>query len=162
MKVNPLWLIEAFNNLNEKEIKGDEDNSKIVSWWKRIFRGGIKDDETPWCAAFVGAMLEGVGIKSSRFESAGSYRTWGVPLSQPTYGAICVLSRPGGNHVAFCVGRTDDGKIALLGGNQGDTVSVMVVDRKKIDSWRWPANAPMPEMAPMPLYAGVPNLENMA
>lgn len=162
MKVNPVWLIEAFRKINVKEVKGEDDNPEIVSWWKRIFRGGIKDDETPWCAAFVGAMLEGVGVRSSRFESAGSYRTWGVPCPTPLYGAVCVLSRPGGNHVAFCVGRTDDGKIALLGGNQGDQVSVMVVDKSKIDSWRWPNNVPIPEPFPLPVYAGVPDLSNMA
>jgi hypothetical protein len=61
------------------EIKGPRHNPLILQFWKGIKRGGIKDDETPWCAAFVGAMLERAGIKSTRFDqqnpiSTGEFR----------------------------------------------------------------------------------------
>lgn len=162
MNITPVWLVEAFKSVGIEEIVGEENHPKIVSWWARIFRRGIKDDETPWCAAFVGAMLEGVGIKSTRFESAGSYRTWGTALSQPAFGAVCTLRRPGGNHVAFCVGRDARGNIVLLGGNQSNKVTTMTVPLEAIDSWRWPNGLPIPQPAPLPVYAGVPNLTNMA
>ncbi|EDR9797697.1 TIGR02594 family protein, partial [Salmonella enterica subsp. enterica serovar Zongo] len=67
----PKWLAEARRYIGEREIKGAQHNPLIVQMWRDIKRGGIKDDETPWCAAFVGAVLEHVGIKSTRFESAG-------------------------------------------------------------------------------------------
>lgn len=51
----PKWLVEARRYIGEREIKGPKHNPKILQMWKDIKRGGIKDDETPWCAAFVGA-----------------------------------------------------------------------------------------------------------
>ncbi len=73
----PKWLTEARRYIGEREIKGPQHNPLIVQMWKDIKRGGIKDDETPWCAAFVSSVLERGGIKSTRFESAGSYLGWG-------------------------------------------------------------------------------------
>ena len=99
------WIKEARRFIGEREIKGPEHNPLIVQWWKDIKRGGIKDDETPWCAAFTGAMLEHVGIRSSRFESAKSYLEWGTGLKEPAYGCVVVFTRTGGGHVGFVIGR---------------------------------------------------------
>lgn len=74
------WITEARKHIGQMEIKGPRHNPLIIQFWKDIKRGGIKDDETPWCAAFVGAMLERSGIKSTRFESAKSYLNWGFRL----------------------------------------------------------------------------------
>lgn len=63
---DPKWLIEARKNLGIREMKGKQHAAEIVQYWKDIKRGGIKDDETPWCAAFTGAMLERAGIRSTR------------------------------------------------------------------------------------------------
>lgn len=53
----PKWLTEARRYIGEREIKGPQHNPLIVQMWKDIKRGGIKDDETPWCAAFVSSVL---------------------------------------------------------------------------------------------------------
>lgn len=71
------WVDEARRHIGLTEIKGPQHNPEIVAMWKAIKRGGIRDDETPWCAAFVGACLERVGIQSTRFEGARSYASWG-------------------------------------------------------------------------------------
>lgn len=76
-QTEPLWLISARKLIGLCEINGAEHAPEIVQMRKDIKRGGIKDDETPWCAAFVGSMLERAGVKSSRFESAKSYLQWG-------------------------------------------------------------------------------------
>jgi len=73
------WIEIARNKIGVREIKGSQHNNIIVKMWKAIKRSGIKDDETPWCAAFVGSCLEEAGIVSTRFESAGSYLSWGTP-----------------------------------------------------------------------------------
>lgn len=85
---DPKWLIEARKNLGIREMKGKQHAAEIVQYWKDIKRGGIKDDETPWCAAFTGAMLERVGIRSTRFESANSYLDWGNELKEPAMDAL--------------------------------------------------------------------------
>src|SRR5262245_16248321 len=86
------WMNAAKFYLGQKEIKGKYHNDKIVQMFKRIKRAGIKDDETPWCAAFVGNCLEEVGIVSSRSEGALSYQKYGVAV-EPTYGAIAYMAR---------------------------------------------------------------------
>jgi hypothetical protein len=55
MTTEPKWLSEARKHIGTREIKGGQHNAEILGWWKAIKRSGIKDDETPWCAAFVGA-----------------------------------------------------------------------------------------------------------
>ncbi|MIA70919.1 TIGR02594 family protein [Escherichia coli] len=140
--IEPRWLIEARKHIGLTEIKGAKHNPEIVQFWRNIKRGGIKDDETPWCAAFVGAMLERVGIRSTRFESAKSYLDWGEKLDTPAYGCIVVFTRVGGGHVGFVVGRRANGDLLVLGGNQGDAVNIRAFPTSRVSGYRWPAGEP--------------------
>ena len=141
MAGEPRWLIEARKFIGLSEVKGGQHAPEIVQFWRDIKRGGIKDDETPWCAAFVGAMLERAGIRSSRFESAKSYLSWGRELPGPALGCVVVLTRQGGGHVGFCVGRDDTGNILLLGGNQSDAVNIRAFPESRVSGYRWPVLA---------------------
>lgn len=148
----PPWVVEAKRHIGLTEIKGQEHNAEILQWWKDIKRGGIKDDETPYCAAFVGACLERVGIKSTRFEGALSYLEWGVDLTAPIYGCIVVFSRTGGGHVGFVVGEDEKGRIMVLGGNQGDAVSIAPFDTRRVAGYRWPDGVSMHD-EPLPVIS---------
>jgi uncharacterized protein (TIGR02594 family) len=150
----PLWLSYARTQIGIREVKGPKHEPKILGWWKAIKRGGIKDDETPWCAAFVGGCLESVGIVSSRYESAKSYLTWGIGLTRPVVGCVAVLTRDGGGHVGFVVGRDVHGRVLLLGGNQGNEVNVRAFDPFRIVGYRWPAAVPLTD-EPIPLLTAM-------
>lgn len=143
------WIDEAKRHIGLKEIKGAKHNQQIVDFWKAIKRGGIKDDETPWCSAFVGACLESVGIVSTRFESAKSYLDWGVKLNNPVYGCVVVFTRDGGGHVGFVVGEDDKGNLLVLGGNQGDAVNVRSFPKSRVSGYRYPKGCPIPT-TPLP------------
>ena len=145
----PVWLNEARKHIGLKEVKGSTHAPEIVQFWKDIKRGGIKDDETPWCAAFVGAMLERSGIKSSRFESAKSYLQWGDLLTQPVVGCVVVFTRDGGGHVGFVVGQDAQGHLLVLGGNQGDAVNIKAFPVSRVTGYRWPIDRPIP-VEPLP------------
>lgn len=119
------------------EIKGAKHHPEILQFWRDIKRGGIKDDETPWCAAFVGACLERAGIKSSRFESAKSYLEWGEKLNAPAVGCVVVFTRTGGGHVGFVIGQDAKGNLQVLGGNQSDQVNVRTFGRDRVTGYRW-------------------------
>jgi uncharacterized protein (TIGR02594 family) len=140
---DPSWIAEAKKHIGLLEAQGDANNPEILQMWKDIKRGGIKSDAVPWCSAFCGAMLERAGIKSSRFESAKSYTTWGQPLADPAYGCIVVFERDGGGHVGFVVGAQKDGKLLVLGGNQADAVNVKAFPRDRVIAYRWPDSAPV-------------------
>lgn len=150
MNQAPKWLTEARSLHGLRETKGREHTVEIVQMWRDIKRSGIKDDETPWCAAFVGACLERAGVQSTRFEGAASYLTWGQKLSHPTLGCIAVIARPGGAHVFFVVARDVAGQLIGLGGNQSDQVGYATFDRTQIMGYRWPSEIPVPEAAPLP------------
>lgn len=149
----PRWLEEARKHTGLKEIKGPSHNPLILQFWKDIRRSGIQDDETPWCAAFTGAMLERAGIRSTRFESAKSYLDWGTELKAPLYGCVVVSGRQGGGHVGFVVGEKQNGDLMVLGGNQGDAVSICAFSRDRVLGYRWPENEPQ-DLRPLPVMDG--------
>ena len=138
------WVDEARRHIGLTEIKGPQHNPEIVAMWKAIKRGGIRDDETPWCAAFVGACLERVGIQSTRFEGARSYASWGEKLEKPVAGCVVVFSRDGGGHVGFVVGQDKAGNLLVLGGNQADAVNVKAFPLSRVTGYRWPQGEPLP------------------
>lgn len=153
MNSEPKWLQLARELIGLREVKGGKHSPEIVQFWKDIKRGGIKDDETPWCAAFVGAMLERAGIRSSRFESAKSYLQWGETLDEPCLGCVVVFSRDGGGHVGFCVGKDQAGNLLVLGGNQGDAVNIKAFPLSRVTGYRWPSGV-VAEHQPLRVLAG--------
>ena len=151
--MEPKWLQEARKLIGLRETKGPNHTPEILQMWRDIKRGGIKDDETPWCAAFVGAMLERSGIRSSRFESARSYLAWGDQLVEPIVGCVVVFSRDGGGHVGFCIGQDAAGNLLILGGNQSDAVNIRTFPRARVTGYRWPSSVMLPEPA-LPVLSG--------
>jgi len=150
----PAHLAIARKYIGTKETKGGSHTARILGWWKAIRRGGIKDDETPWCAAFVGGVLEESGIMSSRFESAASYLKWGVPVAKPVLGCVVVFQRTGGGHVGFVVGIDAAGHLMVLGGNQGDMVKISPFDRARVVGYRMPPGWTVPLAIPaLPLLS---------
>ncbi len=160
---DPVWLSEARKQIGTREIKGPQHEPKILQWWKAIKRGGIKNDETPWCAAFVGGCLEAVGVASSRFESAKSYATWGQPLSHPELGCIVVFDREGGGHVGFVVWRDEKLNWLVVGGNQGDAVNIKAFQTSRVLAYRWPPGVELPAAEALRVFAaGIPVSRNEA
>lgn len=92
--------------------------------------GGVNLDPavTAWCAAYVNATLQQAGMKGTGSNMARSFLDWGTEVSEPQRGDLAVFSRgdPNGpyGHVGFFDGYNADGTIRVLGGNQGDSVSI--------------------------------------
>ncbi len=143
----PYWLVEALTYLGVKEIFGPEHNQIITTMWQKI-KSSIRDDETPWCAAFVGAVLEDCRFKSSRSAAARSYAKWGTRLADPAVGAIVTFWRgsPAGwsGHVGFIVGKDQNGNLMVLGGNQGNEVSIKPFALSRVLAYSWPESIVIP------------------
>ena len=124
-----------------KEIKGPEDNPKIIAYARDIKQGWVADDETAWCASFIGAMLERAGLASTRELNARSYLEWGdaVPRKDVQAGDIVVFWRVSPTdwrgHVGFFVG-WNEGGIKVLGGNQADAVRYSVYPERQLLGFR--------------------------
>lgn len=135
------WLQKAQEYVGVAEVKGRLHNPQILEWWKEI-HAAYTDDETPWCAAFVGGVLEECGIISTRSAAARSYAEFGVELPGPAVGAIVVFTRGPVNaatgHVGFVVGRDKKKNLMVLGGNQGDQVCIKAFEQSRVVGYRWP------------------------
>lgn len=142
-KGEPKWLRNARSYIGLREYKGRSHNKKILHWWKLI-KTSFGDDETPWCAAFVGGTLEEVGIRSTRSAMARSYDKWGFELDRPAVGCIITFWRGSPSswkgHVAYVVGKDSQGRLMCLGGNQSDAVNVKAFSRNRIVGFYWPKN----------------------
>ena len=102
-------------------------------------------DETAWCACFINWCLAQAGEKPQKGAGAQSYATYG--RGSTDIGSICVIKREPfndsstGSHVGFYIaGDPREGYVALLGGNQNNSVCrkwFLGIDPAKI--WqRWP------------------------
>jgi len=141
----PCWLELAWAGLGVAETPGPTHNARVVGYYADVGHPQVTDDETAWCAAFLGSCLERAGVRSTRSLMARSYLDWGEPQSEFRHGAIAVLSRtadPALGHVGFLVGQTE-GTVILLSGNQGDRVCVEAFPRSRLLALRWPPNSPV-------------------
>jgi hypothetical protein len=77
-------------------------------------------------------------------------------------GAVLVFEREGGGHVGFYVGE-DSTHYHVLGGNQGDAVSIVRIARSRSIARRWPRGVSVMS-APVRMMptAGVPVSRNEA
>lgn len=85
-------------------------------------------NSNPWCASFINYCLKESGYSTSGSASSQSFSKNKnfIKISQPIYGAIVVLRKKGSwtGHVAFIYCFFEDGEIGVLGGNQGDSVTI--------------------------------------
>jgi uncharacterized protein (TIGR02594 family) len=127
------WLDVAKKEVGQCEVAGCIDNPRIVEYHATTTLHA-SHDEVPWCSAFVNWCLKQVGIKGTNSAAAKSWLNWGQSLAIPEVGCICVIRQKQkgtdaatgsatGYHVAFWEGE-ENGKVALLGGNQSDQVKV--------------------------------------
>lgn len=140
MTNSPLWMPIALGELGTHEILGPDDNPRIWEYHATTTLGG-QPDEVPWCASFVGWVLREAHAAGTKSAAARSYLSWGQ-TSEERYGAIIVLKRGTGNqgHVGFLIDATAH-FLWLVGGNQGNAVSVARFNRSALLGARWPIAA---------------------
>lgn len=154
------WIEEARKHIGEKEVVGPASNSFIKAMWLKLKGGawfweayGSDDSKLPWCGAFTALCLTEAGIAPPKdYASAKAWLHWGVSMIAPAYGCIVVFQRAGGGHVGFVVGVDETGRLMVLGGNQGDAVSIVPFARIRAAGYRWPAGVPVPGMGYMPVF----------
>ncbi len=145
------WLSIANNLLGLQETPGSSDNSTILEMARRC--GGdiaatYKHDEIPWCALFANYCVKTAGFPSTDTLwaldfSASKYADRFTKLPGPAVGAIATKKRDGGGHVFFVLGKTANGDIVGLGGNQSDMVCDSTFDPSVL-TYVWPKSAALP------------------
>lgn len=140
----PVWMQTARSLIGTDEKIRGRNNPVVVAMYAKVGHAEVKNTSVPWCAAFVGAMLEEQGFTSTRSLLARSYLKWGIELPAPRPGCVVVLRRPVNGaddgfsgHVGFFLSETPT-TVTLLGGNQADSVCVRTFNRKFVLGYRWP------------------------
>lgn len=121
--------------LGVKEQPGSGSNPLVLAMLQHV-AGWVQDDDTAWCSAFVGFVAWLCDLPQSGSLAARSWLKVGTPVTveDALAGAdIVVLKRfanaPGPTvpnalgHVGFYVS-SDSGTVTVLGGNQGNEVSI--------------------------------------
>ena len=134
METTPYQVAKNFIGL--KEIPGIVNNPLIVAM-HQIDNPAIEDESVPWCSSFVNFIFFCLGLIRTKSARARSWLQIGeeITLDDADHGFdVVILKRGKGNqpgpetinapgHVGFYV-RHDDKNVWLLGGNQGDQVSI--------------------------------------
>jgi len=136
-KKSPLQVAEAYLGRHER----DSDDAYVLSeFFKNAAGLKLNPRDTAWCAAFVNAVVATAGEDSTNSLMARSFENWGLPVDEPIPGDVVVfwrVSRSSGlGHVGFFVKDNGDGTIQVLGGNQGDKVSIQRFSKAQVTAYR--------------------------
>ena len=135
----PPWLEQAWKHLGVEEFPGPADNPRI-SEFHRSVDDNVTDDEVAWCSSFVNHVMALSYLPRTNSRAARSWLEWGSELIEPIYGCVCVLWREDPDswkgHVGFYLDEIA-GEIIMLGGNQGNEVSVRRYPKARVLGYRW-------------------------
>ncbi len=134
-------------NLKEGTGKGLQ---KVIEYFKAVQLNTTKNQ--PWCGAFVGYCLQEAkpsfksiivkgGAKAANWMNWGNLNIRQFDLRDIPQGAVVIthpLSEGTSGHVGFAAGKVPGSeKIVLLGGNQGNSVTLRHIHKNKIRQIRW-------------------------
>ncbi|KQC30182.1 TIGR02594 family protein [Flagellimonas eckloniae] len=130
----------ALSQFGIREIVGEEDNPEVLKYFDDLgWDGKDLKDETAWCAALVYWVLLKAGYKVSGKLNARSLLRVGVKTEAPEMGDIVVLWRKSPDdwrgHTGFFIRETED-LIFILGGNQGNRVSIQQYPKTRLLEYR--------------------------
>ena len=138
----PPLVSAGIQYLGITEVQGKGSNPAIMNMAKTIGVDNIyTDDDTSWCAVFVNFLcnITGLPVVNPKGDKYNLLRAkwllnWGdeVPVAEMKLGDVGVLNREGGGHVFIIIGKTPQGNVIGLGGNQGNSVSFSEFDSKRL------------------------------
>lgn len=170
----PRMLLEALKLFGVLEVKGAANNPQILGWADEIgeaeataYAKWAADwydaDSTAWCGLFVALCAVRANVDNrperrppAKYLSALAWTAFGLPVKRglAELGDVLVFSRAGGGHVGLYVGEDADA-FHVLGGNQGDAVSIMRIAKARcVAVRRVPYLAKPANVRPIRLAAG--------
>ena len=111
------------------ERPGPDQDHPFIRWCHSLTTYGEAGDHVPWCSSFLNALCWLHGLPRTRSAAARSWLTVGQVITleeaEPAYDVVILRrgSSPTAGHVGLYSGR-EASRVYLLGGNQGDAVTV--------------------------------------
>ncbi len=130
----------ALKQFGHSEVAGKEDNPEVLKYFDETgFDGAKLKDETSWCSAFVNWVALKSDCKYSGKLDARSWLGVGEATEEPNLGDVVVLWREHPKswkgHVGIFVRQTASW-VYILGGNQGNRVSIQAYPRSRVLAYR--------------------------
>lgn len=127
---------QAQRYLGIREIPGEADHP-LIRFWHSLCTIGETSDEVAWCSSYVNGVCWQERKARSKSAAARSWLDVGITVERSAAipGDIVILSRGSSltaGHVGFFAGWDEPDKVRILGGNQGDTVSIANFDADRI------------------------------
>lgn len=141
----PRHLDVALGLLGVQEMAGAGDSPTIMAWRDAVKAtganvAGYTADSVPWCGlgmAYIMLMADRPIVTDPLW--ALNWAKFGEDGGQPELGDVLTFKRPSGGHVALYIAEDKAGFMHILGCNQGDSVSIMRIDKARMHSCRQPA-----------------------
>lgn len=125
----PRMLIEALKWYGTKEVEGNMDNPVILAWAAELGVRQYTKDSIAWCGLLIALIAKRANkLLPNAPLWARDWLNWGNPVYTPKLGDVLIFSRKNGGHVGLYVGE-DVTHYHVLGGNQGDAVSIVRIDK---------------------------------
>ena len=125
----PLMLLEALKLYGTLEVVGAGNNPVILDWAKECDIKGYGEDSIPWCGLFMAVVAKRASKDVAPSPLwARSWAAWGKETLEAKLGDVLVFSRASGGHVGLYVAE-DKHCYHVLGGNQGDAVSIARIEK---------------------------------
>ncbi len=127
---------------NASKLLGQREGSETLKSFLAKSNPNLDPNVTPWCAGFVGSVLNSNGMKGTGSLMAKSYLKYGTPTNNPSKGDIVVFNDLVGNsvtkgHVGFVDSiNPETGMVRVLGGNQDNSVSIKEFPLAKVAGFR--------------------------
>ncbi len=135
--MKPAWIAIAEKEIGVHEVRGGE-APRILEYHSKTSLHA-KEDEIPWCSAFVNWVMDKAGYKRTDSAAARSWVHYGQKLEHYEPYCIVVFRRGTGlqGHVGFAV--ADEGQmLKVLAGNQSDSVCYAHLPKARVIAYVWP------------------------
>ena len=134
----PRTIQEALKLYGTLETQGNGNNPVILKWAKELGIRGYDMDSIPWCGLFAAVVIERAGKDAVPAPLwARNWTAFGKKPYRAGLGDILVFVRDGGGHVGFYIAESDT-TYHVLGGNQGDAVSICEIAKSRCIAFRRP------------------------
>jgi uncharacterized protein (TIGR02594 family) len=135
----PRMVAEGLKLYGTLEVPGAADNPTIIAWAKETGLSNVyKHDATAWCGLYLAVVAKRAGkpvVQGPLW--ALNWSKFGVLKTPPGLGDVLCFKRPGGGHVGIYIAE-DPTAYHVLGGNQGDKVSIIRVEKARCVAHRRP------------------------
>jgi len=139
--------------IGTREVVGKGSNRTILEWRDELNQNGVKisgysDDDIAWCGLFVAYLAYNRCNFAHEVVTdplwARNWASYGIKSPKASLGDVLVFSRNGGGHVGLYI--AEDGQAYhVLGGNQGNSVSIARIEKARCIAVRRPIYRNTPE-----------------